>query len=387
MRSGVARLFVDEARIHVRAGRGGDGCVSFRREKSVAKGGPDGGDGGDGGSVLLVADPELDTLLEFAGRHHWHAENGAPGQGRNCHGRNGKDLVVRVPPGTLVYDEATGVLLKDLVEHHKPVCLAEGGRGGHGNARFATATHQTPYEFERGEDGQERLLRLELKLVADVGLVGLPNAGKSTLLSRLTRARPKVAAYPFTTKEPMLGILELPGFRRLVIADIPGLVEGAHTGAGLGDTFLRHVERTRIVVHLVDICPPEGCPSPVEAHRIIRHELEQYSPILAQREEIVVANKVDLLDDPEAVREFERQIGRTVLAASGVTGEGLRELGEAAWRMVDLARRAAPVEATPRPVFKELDTGKKPVADPVKLRAAEPDVDRPDPEQEVRNEP
>ncbi|MBL8877515.1 MAG: GTPase ObgE [Phycisphaerales bacterium] len=331
-------MFVDEVVIHVRGGRGGDGAVAFRREKYVPKGGPDGGDGGHGGSVFLKATAGLDTLLDLAGRHHWHAEDGQGGMGSNCFGKRGRNLIIPVPPGTLVFDADADRLLKDLVEDGQVVCVAPGGKGGRGNARFATSTNQAPREATPGRPGRERLLRLELKLIADAGFVGLPNAGKSTLLSRLTRARPKIAAYPFTTKEPHLGILELPGFRRLVLADLPGLIEGAHEGAGLGDLFLRHIERTRVIVHLVDLFPPEGSPVPVEAYRIIRNELEKYSPALAARREIIVANKLDLSDADAPLQEFQAALGRPVLAISGATGRGMRELAERVWTEVEAVR-------------------------------------------------
>lgn len=346
--SGSERLFVDEVTIHVRGGRGGDGCVSFRREKFIPKGGPDGGDGGDAGSVILVAHVGVDTLLDLAGRHHYHAENGRPGSGANCAGRGGEDLVVTVPTGTLVYDADTGRLLKDLVADGERVRVAAGGRGGRGNARFASSTHQTPREFEPGQKGQERTLRLELKLIADVGFVGLPNAGKSTLLARLPRARPKIAAYPFTTRQPHLGILELPGYRRLVLADLPGLLEGAHEGVGLGDTFLRHIERTRVILHLVDVCPPAGSPSPIEAYRTIRHELEKYSAALAHRSEIVVGTKLDLTEASAALDELSAGLGRPVLGISGVTGQNLRELSEQLWTTVQEIRAAEPPPEPPR---------------------------------------
>lgn len=343
--TGTVRLFVDEVRIHVRGGHGGKGCVSFRREKYVPKGGPDGGDGGHGGSVYLVARAGVDTLLDLAGRHHYRAENGRPGSGANRTGRSGKDLLVVVPDGTLVYDDLTGRLLKDLVEDGQRICVARGGRGGRGNARFASPTNQAPRVSEPGRKGRERTLRLELKLIADIGLVGLPNAGKSTLLARLTRARPKIAAYPFTTREPQLGIMELSDYRRLVLADLPGLIAGAHEGVGLGDAFLRHIERTRVIAHLVELCPPQGAPAPPEAYRVIRHELEKYSPALAERAEIVVGTKLDLTEADTAAAALQQAIGKPVLRVSGVSGAGLRELAENMWSTVEQVRaaeRAAP---------------------------------------------
>ena len=335
---GTHRFFVDSATIYVRGGKGGDGCLSFRREKFIPKGGPDGGDGGRGGSVYLEARAGVDTLLDLVGKHHWRAENGRPGEGSNCHGRYGKDLIVPVPVGTLIYDDDLDRLLKDLVEEGQRACVARGGRGGYGNLHYASATNQTPREVQLGRKGEERTLRLELKLIADVGFVGLPNAGKSTLLSRLTNARPKIADYPFTTKEPQLGIAELSDYRRLVLADIPGLIEGAHEGVGLGDAFLRHIERTRVIVHMVDLCPVPGSPSPVEAYRVIRQELEKYSPALAERREIIVGNKHDLTGADEALAEMKQELGRDVLALSGISGHGLRGLSESMWAAVQEAR-------------------------------------------------
>ncbi len=334
-------MFIDLAEIYVRAGKGGPGCISFRREKFVPKGGPDGGDGGRGGNVILVTDSSVTTLLDLTGRHHWIADNGRPGSGQNRTGRSGEDLLVRVPPGTLIYDRDSGRLLKDLNEPDMHVVIANGGRGGQGNAKFATARRQTPRYAQPGEDSEERWLRLELKLIADVGLVGLPNAGKSTLLSRLSAARPKIADYPFTTLEPQLGIVDLSGFRRFVMADIPGLIEGAHKGQGLGDDFLRHIERTRVIVHLIDVHPLDGDPTPAEAYRIIRNELQQYSELLAAKPELVVANKIDQADNLDAVDELRSALpGVPIKAISGVTGAGLTVLAERLWDMIQEAKTA-----------------------------------------------
>ena len=326
-------MFVDEAHICAKAGDGGGGCVSFRREKFVPKGGPDGGDGGRGGHVCFEAVSDKDTLLDFAGKHHWRAANGGYGQGSNKHGANGEDLVIRVPPGTLIYDEDLGLLLKDLNEIGTRVRVCRGGKGGRGNKAFATATHQTPREFQPGKPGQERNLRLELKLIADVGLVGLPNAGKSTLISRCSAARPKIASYPFTTLEPVLGIVELSDYRRFVMADIPGLIEGASEGVGLGHDFLKHIERTTVLVHILDVMPMDGS-DPIANYRAIRGELERHSDVLAQKQEVVVANKIDLDPAGGMVENLARALGRDVTAISAATGEGLRPLNELLWRMV-----------------------------------------------------
>lgn len=326
-------MFIDEVEIYVKAGKGGNGCVSFRREKFVPFGGPDGGDGGNGGSVYLQADANFNTLSHLAGHHHWKAGNGRGGRGKNMTGRRGDDVVVRVPPGTLIYDKDTTLLIKDLVEVGQKVCVAEGGRGGRGNRAFTTSTDQTPRHADQGRDGQERDLKLQLKLIADVGLVGMPNAGKSTLLSRVSSARPKIADYPFTTRHPILGIAELRNHRRLVLADIPGLIDGAHEGTGLGDEFLRHIERTTVLVHLVDILPMVG--DPHEHYTIVRNELEKHSPALAEKSEIVVANKMDLTGADEACDRLREQLGdRPVLAMSAVTGRGVDEMLEQAFEWV-----------------------------------------------------
>ncbi len=326
-------MFVDEARIWVKAGDGGNGCVSFRREKFVPKGGPDGGDGGRGGHVYFEAVDDLDTLLDFAGKHHWRARNGGHGQGSNKHGSDGDDLLIRVPAGTLIYDTDLDLMIKDLSGPGMKVVVCRGGKGGKGNKRFATATHQTPREFEPGKPGQERNLRLELKLIADVGLVGLPNAGKSTLISRCSAARPKIASYPFTTLEPVLGIVELSGFRRFVMADIPGLIEGASQGAGLGHDFLKHIERTAIIVHILDVMPMDGS-DPVENYHTIRNELASHSEALAAKAEVVVANKTDLDPDGDRLEDLRARLGLEVAAISAATGQGIRELSEHLWQKV-----------------------------------------------------
>ena len=324
-------MFVDEARIYVKAGDGGDGCVSFRREKFVPKGGPEGGDGGDGGDVIFVADPAESTLMDFASQHHWKAGRGQGGMGSRCAGKNGQDLIVKVPPGTLIYDEEHGVLLADLDAPDKQVVVAKGGRGGRGNWHFRSSTNQAPRYAEPGTEGQERNLKLELKLIADVGLVGMPNAGKSTMLSAISAARPKVADYPFTTLNPQLGIAELPGERRIVFADIPGLIEGAQSGAGLGHAFLRHIERTRIIVHLVDLFPSDGS-DPAENYRIIRRELEAFSPELAAKHEIIGANKMDIAIDDEQLDQLRAGLaGKEIIPISGVSQQGVRELLERVW--------------------------------------------------------
>ena len=323
-------MFVDEVEIFALAGGGGNGCIAFRREKYVPHGGPAGGDGGHGGSVFLQADESFNTLQHLAGKHHWRAGRGGHGEGKDRHGKKGQDMTVLVPPGTIVYDADLGIALKDLACPGDVVQVAAGGRGGRGNAHFKTSTNQAPRTCEPGEPGQQRRLRLELKLIADVGLVGRPNAGKSTLLSHLSRARPKIAAYPFTTLHPYLGIVEMPRHRRFVMADLPGLIEGAHAGAGLGDAFLRHIERTRIVVHMLDVCPTDG--DPAAHYREIRRELEQYSALLAGKTEIVVANKMDLTDAEEHLDRLRDELGRDVLAISAVTGRGLEDLAERIWQ-------------------------------------------------------
>ncbi len=326
-------MFVDEVEIYVQAGDGGRGCVSFRRERFVPKGGPNGGDGGNGGSVYLEATEGLDTLSDLAGKHHWRAQRGGHGMGKDMAGKKGKDVVIPVPPGTLVYDRDLGFLLQDLTRPGQRVRVVKGGMGGKGNAAFATPTDQAPRYAQPGTEGRKRWLKLELKLIADVGLVGLPNAGKSTLLSRLSAARPKIADYAFTTLAPQLGIVELSDYRRMVMADLPGLIQGAHTGHGLGDEFLRHVERTRIIVHLLDVSPQDGS-EPAQNYRTIRNELASYSQKLAAKPELIVANKMDVTDSQEALKTLKHDLASDVPGISAVVGTGLKELTERLWAML-----------------------------------------------------
>ncbi len=318
-------MFVDRVEIEVEAGRGGDGCLSFRREKYVPKGGPDGGDGGRGGSVILRAEEGVNSLAALTMKRKWTAGNGQPGQGSNRHGRDAKDVVLLVSPGTVVRDAVDGFVIKDLAKPGDEVTVARGGRGGKGNARFKSATNRAPRQTTPGEEGERRTLVLELKVIADVGLIGKPNAGKSTLLSRLSRARPEIADYPFTTKYPNLGRVQIDFDRSFILADIPGLVEGAHAGVGLGHEFLRHVQRAGILIHLVEPMPMDGT-EPLQNYTSIREELRQFDSSLVERPEIVVVTKADL-PEAEAVRQqLQDTLDQEVLLISAVTGHGLDQL-------------------------------------------------------------
>lgn len=321
-------MFIDEVRIKVKAGNGGNGVVAFRREKYVPRGGPSGGDGGRGGDVTMVASPHHNTLLHFRFNPEHTAERGRHGEGSNRKGRDGASIELPVPVGTIVYDEANGEQLVDFTGPGQRFVIAKGGRGGRGNQHFATATHQTPREAEPGRPGEERHLRLELKLLADVGLVGYPNAGKSTLISVISAARPKIADYPFTTLEPNLGVVRADDDRSFVVADIPGLIEGAHLGQGLGMQFLRHVERTRLLAHLVDVSEASGR-EPVQDFHVIMDELAQFSANLASKPMIVLATKLDIAHDQtriEALRQLAEHRGLPFLAISAVTGMGVETL-------------------------------------------------------------
>lgn len=317
--------FVDEAEIYVKAGNGGNGAATFRREKYVPKGGPDGGDGGYGGSVIIEADENLGTLLDLISRKEYRAADGRNGSGRKRTGANGDDVVIKVPVGTIIKDLDKRLTLKDLKEHGERVVVARFGKGGRGNVHFATAVNQAPTDREEGARGEERNLRLELKLIADVGLIGMPNAGKSTLLSYISAAHPRVASYPFTTLQPQLGIVDTDSYQRFTVADLPGLIEGAHSGRGLGDEFLKHIERTRMLVHVVDVAPV-GDDDPAESYRAIREELRLYSEKLAGEPEIIVANKIDLADGPTGAELLAEELGCEVIPISAVTGSGVPRL-------------------------------------------------------------
>lgn len=325
-------MFVDQIELHCKAGDGGNGCLSFRREAHVPRGGPDGGDGGDGGRVIIEATTDLSNLAHLIGHKHWNAERGHHGQGKLKTGKRGEDVTIRVPVGTLVYDAKRDNLLRDLKENGETLVVAKGGTGGQGNKRFATATNRAPREYEEGTPGEERRIRLDLKLIADVGLVGKPNAGKSTLLSRLSRATPEIANYPFTTKYPNLGMVRTGYDQQFVMADIPGLIEGAHDGVGLGHEFLRHVERTRVFVHLVEPIPMDGT-DPIDNYRNIRDEMRMYDPTLLERPELPVVTKCELPEAAEVAERLSSEIGQPVMSISAVTGKGLPDLTKAIMKL------------------------------------------------------
>ena len=318
-------MFVDSVQIEVIAGNGGDGCLSFRRERFVPRGGPNGGDGGNGGSVVIVAQHGVDTLAALVHRKQWKAETGGHGRGANRHGRSGSDVTIPVAPGTVIIDAARGFVVKDLVQTGDRVVAAQGGKGGRGNTHFKSATNRVPRERSLGEPGEHRRLILELKSIADVGLIGKPNAGKSTLLSRVSRARPEIADYPFTTRRPNLGIVTVDSERQFVMADIPGLIAGAHSGVGLGHEFLRHVERAGILVHLVEPEPLDGS-HPDDNYRLIRNELIQHNRLLGERPEIVAVTKAELSSAPTVQDRLKKQTDCPVLLVSAVTGQGLNDL-------------------------------------------------------------
>ena len=325
-------MFKDEAQIYVRSGDGGDGCISFLREKFKPKGGPDGGDGGRGGDVIIRANNHCSTLLDLVRKRKFVAKNGENGKGRKCSGRAAKNLVIQVPVGTMIKD-LEGELIGDLTEHDKEIVIAKGGKGGRGNVHFATSTHQAPREAEKGTPGEEKNLKLDLKLIAEVGLVGFPNAGKSTLLSRISAAKPKIADYPFTTLEPQLGIAQLSDFQTLVVADIPGLIEGAHKGIGLGDRFLRHIERTKTLLYVIDMTPEQE-KSPKESLEILKKEIHSHSKILGEKKYLIAASKMDIPGSEEVYESFCKEVDREVYPISSVTGQGLQKLLYTAFEFV-----------------------------------------------------
>jgi GTP-binding protein len=346
--------FVDEARIEVIAGRGGDGSASFRREKFIPKGGPDGGDGGRGGSVWAIADRNINTLIDYRYTRRFDAEDGEPGRGSDCYGAAGADIELRVPVGTVISDEETGAVIADLASDGQRALLAKGGAGGLGNLHFKSSTNRAPRQFTKGEPGERRLLRLELRVLADVGLLGMPNAGKSTLIAAVSNARPKIADYPFTTLSPHLGVVRLEAGHGFVIADVPGLIEGAAEGAGLGHQFLRHLSRTRLLLHVLDIAPVDPEADPVGEARAIVAELKKYDPALYRKPRWLVLNKIDLVPSDERAERIEkiRRRLRTrapVFAISAATGEGCRELMWAVHRFLFAETPAA--EATNDPRF------------------------------------
>lgn len=330
-------MFIDRVKIKVKAGDGGNGVTAFRREKFVPRGGPSGGDGGVGGSVWIEADEGINTLLHLRYNPEHKAERGRHGEGSNRHGKDGEDVLVKVPVGTQVFDSETGDLVFDFTEAGQRFCAAKGGKGGWGNVHFATPTKRAPKYHYNGRPGEEKELQLELKLIADVGLLGFPNAGKSTLISVVSAAKPKIADYPFTTLEPNLGVVDIGDFRTFVIADIPGLIEGAHEGAGLGDRFLRHVERTKLLLHLVDVSSLSGR-DPIEDYEIINREIASFNPELAERPQIVVATKIDALDEPEKLERLRKRAkkdGQPFFEISAVKNQGTRELVMKVAQMLD----------------------------------------------------
>jgi len=346
-------MFVDRAKIYVKGGDGGNGMIAFRREKYVPMGGPSGGDGGRGGHVIFVADDNLSTLMDFKYHRHFKAERGVHGLSKNMHGAAGEDMVVKVPVGTIIRDDDTGDLMADLVETGQVAVVARGGRGGRGNARFSNSVNRAPSVSENGEPGEERYIRLELKLLADVGLVGFPNAGKSTFISRVSAARPKIADYPFTTLVPNLGVVQTKSRDAFVIADIPGLIEGAHEGSGLGHEFLRHIERTRILIFVLDTAQTEGR-DVVEDYETLRHELEHYRADLLERPFLVAANKMDLPESQENLERLVTRFGDTVYPISAATGEGLEPLMDKTWELLQSLPREA-VVISEEPVVRKFE--------------------------------
>ncbi len=340
--------FIDEAKIYIKSGDGGRGCVSFRREKYVPRGGPNGGDGGNGGDVVMIAKRNMSSLLDHRYQQHYRAKRGEHGRGKDQHGKNAEDLMIPVPLGTIIKDQETGEVLGDLTKDGETLIVAKGGNGGKGNARFVTSTNQAPKTAEPGGEGEEKTLLLELKLLADVGIIGFPNAGKSTLISRISAARPKIADYPFTTLVPNLGVVSYGDGATFVVADIPGLIEGAHEGAGLGIQFLRHIERTKVLVHMIDLSPITNR-DPVEDYETMNNELKSYSEELYGKPQIVAANKIDITEAQErlsGLKEYCETKGIELFPISSATGEGLDELKWGIVKLLENIRTQGPAEST-----------------------------------------
>ncbi len=372
-------MFVDSVKIELQAGRGGDGCMSFRREKYVARGGPDGGDGGDGASIILQAREGVNSLADFVGHGIWRAPKGSPGSGSGRHGRNARDLTLYVPPGTTIIDAAEGFVIRDLVRDGDQLVIARGGKGGRGNTHYKSSTNRAPREFTFGQEGEVRQVILELKSIADVGLVGKPNAGKSTLLSRLSRARPEIADYPFTTKYPNLGQVDVSADQRFILADIPGLIAGASDGVGLGHEFLKHVERAGILIHLVEPTPTDES-NPLENYQSIRHELSAYSGELANRPEIIAVTKAELPTAGEVaqqLRELDAENVRQVHLISAVTGEGLSDLLHEVWARLCESRELAKANASSGSSFELQQAATTEVKQPVTKKPAKQAARRP----------
>jgi GTPase len=381
-------MFVDRVEIELRAGRGGNGCVSFRREKYIPRGGPDGGDGGDGASIILEARQGVNSLAQFANRKFWRAPSGAPGQGSGCHGRAARDLTLYVPIGTALIDAEHGFVIKDLVKEGDRVVVVRGGKKGRGNIHFKSAQNQAPRESTRGDEGECRSVILELKSIADVGLLGMPNAGKSTLLSVISAARPEIADYPFTTKHPNIGIVRPTADSSFAVADIPGLIEGASEGVGLGHEFLRHVERAGLLIHLVEPMPSDGA-DPVANYNTIRSELASYSPELAKRDEIVVVSKCELTGANEVRDAIAESIGKDVRLISAVTGEGLPGLiRDIVQHLADARKRESEADASQEPLAVGLRAGEVAASkQPVKPRRQPPHLSGPTATLSDQNQP
>lgn len=330
-------MFIDKVRIHIKSGKGGNGCISFRREKGVPRGGPDGGDGGDGGNVIALAVDHLNTLVEQYYTQHYKAENGANGKGKNMHGANGADKIIKVPPGTIIKNADTGEIIADLTSEGQTVILAKGGRGGKGNTRFKSSTKQAPRVAEKGEPEEEMDIDLELRLIADIGLIGYPNAGKSSIISKISSAKPKIANYPFTTLSPVLGVVRVDDEKSFVVADIPGLIEGAHEGIGLGDEFLKHITRTKALIHVIDVASVDGR-DPVSDYEKINEELYLYDQKLAELPQIVVANKIDLPQAINGLKKLQNHLSNEnnlpIMPISALTGEGLSQLVYTAYELL-----------------------------------------------------